>query len=102
MRIFFLESHVMTRFHFNLNDGTIHTDFVGVELDGMDHARKEAARFSADFLRLNQQNLWIDSNWRMDVTDGKGMILFSVNFSSFDAPALCHARTIEPVSVRAA
>jgi hypothetical protein len=87
----------MPRFHFNLHDGVNHRDFVGKELSCIAQARSGAIRFSSEFLQLNTLNFWIDDEWRMDVTDHAGLILFSVNFFSIDAPALCRARVVAPL-----
>jgi hypothetical protein len=76
------------RFHFNIDDGTASTDLEGTELPTIEAARRAAVRTACDVLRDQPESFWIGGEWRMDVTDAQGLILFSLHFTATIAPAL--------------
>lgn len=39
-------------------------------------------------LRDEPESFWIGGEWRMDVTDAQGLILFSLHFTATIAPVL--------------
>jgi hypothetical protein len=78
------------RFHFNIDDGTSSQDIEGIELPGIEAARRAAVRTACDVLREQPESFWIGGEWRMDVTDAQGLILFSLFFTATIAPALKH------------
>ena len=47
-----------------------------VEAENHSAVRVEVARFIGELLKEHAQQIWIDEDWRVDVTDQAGMILF--------------------------
>ena len=77
----------MARYHFQVRTES-HVALTEVaELEGMDEARIEAARRVGDLLNEHAKQLWADQDWRMDVTDQRGLILFTIQVSAMDAAA---------------
>ena len=76
----------MPRFHFNVRDGSDHPDLEGCELPDIEEARMHAARYAGDLLAGDPKTFWDGTDWRMEVTDEKGLILFSLMFVAIDAP----------------
>ena len=78
----------MPRYHFNLHDGKDLPDLEGVELANLLAARRSAVRISGDCLRDHAEEFWTGDEWKMDVTDEHGLILFTLTFIASDAPSL--------------
>lgn len=59
-------------------------------VDQPDHTelRIEVARFVGELLRDHAMQIWSDEDWRVDVTDENGLILYYMQISSFQAPAV--------------
>jgi hypothetical protein len=76
------------RFHFNVHDGSEHPDLEGAELPGLSDARKYAVRYFRDMLHSELNGFWAGEEWKMEVTDDTGLLLFSLHFSGTDSPAL--------------
>jgi hypothetical protein len=58
-----------------------------VERDDITALRIELARFVGDLLKEHAELIWEDQDWRVDVTDDTGLILFAMEISATDAPA---------------
>lgn len=71
----------MPRYHFNVYDGRNITDDVGTELPDATFARREAIRYSGALLEDDADSLPVGEDWRMEVTDDAGLILFSLTFT---------------------
>jgi hypothetical protein len=74
------------RYYFNVKDGiTIH-DQEGMDLAGMDAAKKETVRTSGDMLGgLHSESFWSGDPWALWVTDqpsGGGNTILALAFSS--------------------
>lgn len=67
------ESHVATTVH--------------VETDDLSSLRIEMAKFVGELLRDHAQQIWADQDWRVDVTDETGLILFVMTISASNTPA---------------
>lgn len=78
----------MPHYYFNVRDGVSIPDHVGVELHDLYAARLEAVRFSGEILRDHPDAFWIQHEWRIEVTDDVGLILFAIHISAVVAPAL--------------
>jgi hypothetical protein len=63
-------------------------DTFEVEEDDLTGLRVEVARFVGEFLKDHAEKIWIDEDWRVDVTDEGGLILFIVHLFVTDSPAL--------------
>lgn len=70
----------MPRYFFNVHDGQSEYDEEGVELPDLDHARREAIRLSGNIFDSEAKKIALGDEWRMEVTDEKGMILFRFDF----------------------
>ena len=78
----------MPRFHFNIYDGINEIDRVGLELPDYNDARIEAMRLSGEILKHTAHRLVLGEDWRMELTDERGLILFRLDFSVLEAPVL--------------
>ena len=78
----------MPRFHFNVRDGHNLEDGEGVELPDFSTARREAIRLSGALLEEEPDQFDVGDDWRMEVTDDTGLILFLMTFSIMQSPAV--------------
>lgn len=78
----------MPRFYFNVHDGKSFPDEDGSELRDLRAARETAVRLAGDLLRDHAAAFWTGEEWRMEVTDKQGLILFCLTFVAQDAPTL--------------
>ena len=70
----------MPRYHFNVLDGTAYIDKTGIELASIADAKRGA--MLADSAQVSTP----DREWRVEVTDHKGLALFSLGVSMSDTP----------------
>lgn len=75
----------MPRYFFNIFDGRSATDTEGTSLPNWQAARREAIRLAGHVLRDEADRLIPDEEWRMEVSDAKGAVLFKLDFSFTDA-----------------
>ena len=78
----------MPRFHFNVRDGVSIPDTTGKELSDLYAARLEAVRYSGELLRDHPDAFWVQNEWRIEITDASGLILFAIFISAVEAPVL--------------
>ena len=83
----------MPRFHFNVHDGHDIKDGEGVELLDFSTARREAIRLSGAILEDEADQFGAGEDWRLEVTDETGLILFLMTFSIMQSPAVPLPRT---------
>ena len=83
----------MPRFYFNVRDGHDIADTDGVELDDFRAARREAIRLSGALLESEADQFDAGDEWRLEVTDETGLILFVMTFSIMQSPAVPQPRT---------
>jgi hypothetical protein len=70
----------LARFHFQVRTQS-HVAFTeAADLPGLEKARTEAARRVRVLLTEHAQQIWADKDWQMDVTDDRGLILFTSMF----------------------
>lgn len=81
----------MPRFHFNVYDGIEILDKLGVELPSITYARREAIRYAGGLLEDGARKDSLGSEWRMEITDESGLVLFRLDFLVTDAPVLSGA-----------
>lgn len=77
----------MPRFHFHVIGKTVETDEVGTELPSAQYAKREGARSVGTLLAegiLARHGGMV----RLEVTDETGLILFHLDVTSWDAPAM--------------
>jgi hypothetical protein len=80
-------SPLMPFFHFQVRTESHVLLTEGAELSGLCEARIEAATRVGDLLKEHAAQIWADEHWQMDVTDGKGLILFVLDLSAFKTSA---------------
>ncbi len=76
----------MPHYHFNVLDGTTYIDNIGVELATIDDAKREARRYAGTMLADSAKVSTPDHEWRVEVTDHKGLTLFRLGVSMTDEP----------------
>jgi hypothetical protein len=76
----------MPRFHFNVRDGSDLPDTDGTELPDLRTARHEAVKLAGRLLLDEPETFWGGADWRVEVTDATGLILFGLDFTATDAP----------------
>ncbi len=78
----------MPRYHFNVHDGYSTFDIEGIELLDWPTARREAIRLAGTVLAEEVDRLVPGEDWRLEVTDKTGLILFRVDFSFSESAAV--------------
>lgn len=78
----------MPLFYFNVQDGASVPDQTGTELPDLTAARHEAVRFAGALLSEDPETFWDGDEWRLNVCDDKGLMLFQLTFFSSDAPSV--------------
>jgi hypothetical protein len=77
----------MPRYFFHTADGSRDRDLVGTELNNYREARAAAIQYAGDVLSHEPEQLWDDADFRIEVTDETGLMLFTVIMLAIDAPA---------------
>ena len=77
----------MPSYFFHTADGTRDLDREGVELADDAAARKEAIRFAGAVMHDQPEVLWDGRDYRVEVTNTSGDLLFTIVMLSIDAPA---------------
>ncbi len=78
----------MPRYFFHIRKDSHKPDTVGVELANTSAAHIEAARVMGKELSENPEAFWNDEEWHIEVTDDRGLILFTVFSSAVDAAVI--------------
>jgi hypothetical protein len=71
----------MPRYFFHTFNGSAHPDTEGVELAGLEEARREAIQAAGEIIQGNGVDSGTGSDWNMEVTDAAGQALFRLRFS---------------------
>ncbi|MDQ3143610.1 MAG: hypothetical protein M3Q57_01850 [Pseudomonadota bacterium] len=58
-----------------------------IESEDLTALRIELARFVGEFLKDHANLIWEDQDWRIDVTDEAGLILYVMEISATDTAA---------------
>ena len=74
-------------YHFQVRTETHVVLTEAAELPTVEEARLEAGRRTGELLRVHAEQLWRDEEWRMDVTDHDGLILFVIQISAMRTAA---------------
>ena len=77
----------MPHFYFHTADGGRDLDRQGMDLADQGAARKEAIRFAGAVINHEPDVLWDGRDFRVEVTDEAGNLLFTVITLAVDAPA---------------
>lgn len=78
----------MQRYFFHTEGVNSTLDQEGMELADHQLARVEAARLLGEMLRDNAHDFWAQKSLRLIVTDHQGLILFALDLSGIEAPAV--------------
>lgn len=78
----------MPRFHFNVHDGKSRTDTEGTDLPDWQTARIEAVRLAGEILREDAPRIVPGVDWRIEVTDHTGLVLFHMIFELIASPVI--------------
>ncbi|MEL6064001.1 MULTISPECIES: DUF6894 family protein [unclassified Methylobacterium] len=81
----------MPRFYFHVHDGCSVLDPDGTELADPQAARLEAIRIAGDILKHDAHRIALGEDWRIEVTDDTGLILFQMTFLVIESPVMRRA-----------
>ena len=70
----------MARYFFDVHDGDDYPDEEGVELAGVEAARREAVHYAGQLLVDGSERFWDGSDWRMVVRNATGSVVFTLRF----------------------
>ena len=82
----------MPRYHFGSVDGKRDRDKEGTELPDIEAARFEATKYAGEVLQSDPAIVWHNGQWRVEVTDDDGVLLFTLLTLAIDAPKPREAR----------
>jgi hypothetical protein len=74
------------RYFFHLVGAVESEDSVGWEAVNLDDARRQAVRSVAEYLLDKPEVAWRDEEFRTEVRDAQGRLIFTVSASAHDAP----------------
>ena len=75
----------MPLYYFHVYDGYSKLDTDGTELPDIYTAQDEAIRLSGEILREEAGKFWNNTDWRLEVTDASGAVLFVLRFSAHES-----------------
>ncbi len=75
----------MPNYFFNLADGHVSLDQEGSEVVSLEQARIEAVIYAASLLKDKPEEVWAGGNWRVEVVDERGKLVFTVVVLALDA-----------------
>lgn len=78
----------MPRFHFNVYDGRESTDPKVTDLDSYETARRHAIALAGKMLTKESHEPSLGDEWRVEVTDDRGLILYRIDISVAGSAAL--------------
>jgi hypothetical protein len=77
----------MPRYHIELRTESYVATTLDVDRDDLTELRIEMARFVGQLLQDHASQIWVDEEWRVDVTDDTGLILFVMQISAMSTAA---------------
>ena len=80
----------MPRFYFNVYDGKSSLDEQGTELLNCEAARIQAIRLTGEILRDEADYIAQHEDWRIEVTDTTGLVLFWMAFTMIAPPEIAN------------
>ncbi len=78
----------MTNYHIKLRTAERIWETLAVETEDLTALRTEVARFVGELLKDHAQEVWHDQDWRVDVTDEEGSILYVMHILATDTAEL--------------
>ena len=70
------------RFQFNVYDGVSSLDDTGTELSNWREARLQAIKLAGAIFTDEAQQIALGEDWRIEVTDHRGLVLFRLDLVS--------------------
>ena len=86
----------MPHYRINLRTESHISETLTVEQPDETALRIEVARFVGETLRDHAQQIWVDEDWRVDVADERGLILFVLQVTAYDTAASRSLRAEPP------
>jgi hypothetical protein len=83
---------LVARYYIGLRSETHLNETLEVEREDLTALRIELARFVGDLLKEHAGVIWQDQDWRVDVTDDTGLILFVMEIHATDTAATMNSR----------
>jgi hypothetical protein len=77
----------MSIYHIALRTGSHVRETVEIEKESYLAVRVEVAAFVGELLRDHANQVWADEDWRVDVTDEQGLILFVMHIAAIETSA---------------
>jgi hypothetical protein len=77
----------MASYNINIRTASHISDTVKVEKENLKDLRIEMAKFVGEMLKSHADLIWQDQDWRIDVTDSCGLILYHLDISASDTAA---------------
>ncbi|TRW14753.1 DUF6894 family protein [Glacieibacterium frigidum] len=72
----------MALYHINIRTESHIAECIDVERDDLTGLRLEMARFVGELLRDHAEQIWVDEDWRVDVTDANGAIIYVMHIGA--------------------
>jgi hypothetical protein len=82
----------MPRYFFHVIDGYTARDTDGTDLPDIYAAQEQALYMSGEILRDMGGKFWNGTEWKLEVTDEHGQMLFALRFSAEEQPILTDPR----------
>lgn len=82
----------MPKYHIELRTPDQVWDTVDVTFPDLEGLRIQVAKFVGELLRDHATKIWADKDWRIDVTNEEGLILYAMSIFATDSAATMHAR----------
>ena len=87
MRLRGEDTYRMAKYNIELRTQDRVWDTFSFEKDDIRALRIEMAQFVGTLLKDHAEQVWEDQDWRVDVTDERGLILFVMHISATDTAA---------------
>lgn len=82
----------MARYNIALRTESHVSETLAVEMSDLTELRVEVARFVGQLLRDHANQIWVDEDWRVDVTDETGLILYVMQLTATNSAATASIR----------
>jgi len=77
----------VARYHIQLRTESHVQTALEVDRGDLTALRIELARFVGELLKDHAEQIWVDEDWRVDVTDENGLILYVMEIQASDTAA---------------
>ena len=83
----------MPNYYINVRTESHISATVSIEKEGHTELRIEVATFVGDLLKDHAEQLWVDEDWQVDVSDEAGLILYVLHVSALKTSATALERS---------